>query len=286
MYIIFSLMVGYGCCSFYGRVARSSSATYVLCSLPTSDRLTKMERKNKLESVVDTMSSVGGDGCITETDSEEVLSSIQGVENNPMVPKRVKRLQRTCVSGGASGADFAWCEAAQNAGFDVKILSFPGHFAVVPDGVITDSLETKQIIQADSALDEASRTLGRRLRTVSSYTKNLLRRDWWIIKDVDAVFAVGWIKTTSEGLGVDGGTGWSCEMFWNRNKHRQTIPLFVYDMNDSHWYQVTNDAKWKRCDTPSMVSYENVAMIGSRMLVSSGRRAIEDVFRLLEEELQ
>jgi len=72
-----------------------------------------------LESVAETTGSEPGRDTKTETFDEKVLSYLEQVEEAWMKRKEKKDMQRTCISGGAKGADALWCTAAQNAGFDV-----------------------------------------------------------------------------------------------------------------------------------------------------------------------
>jgi len=224
-----------------------------------------------------------GDGYLED---EETLAYLAQVEEDWKRRKRQRETSKVCVSGGAKGADSLWCSAAHRAGFEVRIMSFENHSVVVPDvaaRVIT--LEVGALKEANAMLARASRSIKRKLPSPSSYNLKLLQRNWWIVKDVDAVVAIGKLDPNGHGLGVEGGTAWGCEMFWlaqNSPLRSSAVPLFLFDMVSAKWYQVTREGKWKSCSTPSLEPYTTVAMIGSRELSDSASNSIQDVFRVVK----
>ncbi len=132
-----------------------------------------------------------------------------------------------------------------------------------------------QLSEADGALRRASVTLGRKLPAADTYIRKLLQRNWFIVKDVEAVFAIGEFERDGK---VAGGTAWGCEMFFARMRGVPVIPLFLFDQGCDKWFQAKPDATWVECVTPSPSSYWIVALIGSRELTSAGRAAINNVF--------
>src|SRR5687768_14520855 len=92
-----------------------------------------------------------------------------------------------CYSGGASGSDKFWGRLAAVAGHEVCHYSFAGHGG--PGGSV--KLTQEQLEQADPHLLKANETLGRRFPTYKHFVDNLLRRNWWQIKDTDAVYGIG-----------------------------------------------------------------------------------------------
>ena len=58
--------------------------------------------------------------------------------------------------------------------------------------------------------------------------KSLLARNWFQVKNADAVFAIGTVADND--YEVCGGTGWAVQMAIDSNK-----PVFVYDQNKNSW---------------------------------------------------
>lgn len=220
------------------------------------------------------------------TEEALLLSFLTRAEDEWMHRKCLKTMNipRLCISGGARGADVLWCKSALESGLKVQIMSFQKHAVVGPDAANVIMLEEKSLREANSSLTQASSSLKRKLPSPTSYTRKLLQRNWWIIKDADAVFAISKIDPKGNGLRVEGGTAWGCEMYWLARRTKQLMSLYLYDMNRAGWYQATRAGNWEKCGTPSLMQFGRVAMIGSRELTAIGKTAIKEVFRLYEQE--
>ncbi len=209
-----------------------------------------------------------------------------------------------CISGGAIGADEHWAQAAIYAGLTVHIMSFEGHSAKIPFGSSINILDSTLLATADKPMEAAGLTIKRSLPVRGTYTSNLLRRNWFIVKDADAVFAIGTIskfsKITGTGTGtvgsdskninLAGGTGWGCQMFFDLKTKgsfmypkRFKVPLFVYDMYLNRWYQSMSDATWEECDMPDIYNYKTVGLVGSREISPGGTTAIRKVFEIFHQ---
>ncbi|KKN43673.1 hypothetical protein LCGC14_0700730 [marine sediment metagenome] len=124
-----------------------------------------------------------------------------------MIPENVPFLDKLDVdvmlSGGAKGADTAWGIAANNAGHQVVHWSFEGHKSFHPE--FTYKLTQEELEEADEYLKEANKTLKRSLPYSKPWIMNLLRRNWYQVKYIDAIYAVGTlnkkavIKDSSDG---------------------------------------------------------------------------------------
>jgi len=192
----------------------------------------------------------------------------------PHVPEPKKPVITTLTSGGAAGADHAWITHAIRAGVDARIMSFEGHARQVPAGARVAVLVDAALAAADSWLQIAAKAIGRRLPARGSYTRKLLQRNYAIVKDAQAVYAVGKLMKGGRGLGIDGGTAWGCEIFalW----HPDT--LFFFDMVSETWLTRKFGA-WKLCEVlPSPTTFVHCAGIGSRELTDAGRNAIGALF--------
>lgn len=192
--------------------------------------------------------------AVSEQTSEEIVA-----ENKTVLPE-----ETTMHSGGAYGADTVWENAATKYGVKTNAWSFEGHTGVISPNAIV--LTKEQLAEADGHLAKANETLERKWPTSQEYKSNLLRRNWYQVKDSDAVFAV---STLDNGI-VTGGTAWAVQMALDTGK-----PVFLYEQNQKQWL-VNNGDGWKQTDTPTLT--KNFAGIGSRQVNEAGEAAIEAVF--------
>lgn len=178
-----------------------------------------------------------------------------------------------CLSGGASGADYAWGLAAQNANHNVIHWSFQGHRTSDPSSTIVLSKAKLEI--ANSFLERANQNLKRKWPTSNQFVNNLLRRNYYQIQDVDAVYAVSNLEESKTMLNISGGTAWACQMYvdhwlYDRDDFDQ-CKLFLFDQRSCKWLSW----KWgweeiKFPPTPLGV----YAAIGTRELNDAGLNAI------------
>src|SRR5574343_314486 len=98
-----------------------------------------------------------------------------------------------CLSGGAKGADLQWGMTAGYAGHTVFHFSFANHRSLAPsDEVVV--LSHEQLVLADEYLLKANETLKRHFPPKNDFATNLLRRNWYQVRDSDAVYAVSTLK--------------------------------------------------------------------------------------------
>jgi hypothetical protein len=163
-------------------------------------------------------------------------------------------------------------------------MSFAGHRPVLPNiskGMCkVTTLSDEQLNESHYALVAAARAMGRRIPS-STYVKKLLQRDYWIIRDVDAVIAIGNLHPKGLGLGVDGGTGWGCEMYFDRVKRDgQPLSLMLYDQESKRWYKCQPDRTWTLMDWFPVLYNKRYALIGSRTITEDGMSQIRSMKRL------
>src|ERR1700722_12190899 len=137
------------------------------------------------------------------------------------------RGENICFSGGAEGSDILFGECADRLGHRVCHYGFMGHTTSVSQYILTES----QLVKADDTLVEVAKDLDRgAFSSYKPYTKNLLRRNYYIVKDVDTVYAIGRLKYDHSQ--VIGGTGWGVQMAINNG-----LDLYLYDMATTSWYE-------------------------------------------------
>ena len=176
-------------------------------------------------------------------------------------------------SGLAAGADTAWAKAADESGIKTIGHSFKGHSGsgTRPSLEVRNELTESQLKEADVHLKKANEVLNRPTGNMSEFVRNLLRRNYYQIKDSEAVLAVS--KILPGGKVVDGGTGWAVQMGIDMGK-----PVYVFDQEVNAWAK-WNGERFVKSDLPP--KFKSFAGIGSRNLKPSGRQAIKDYIESL-----
>jgi hypothetical protein len=177
-------------------------------------------------------------------------------------------------SGGAIGSDTAWDSIGKKYGMTSnKHYYFEGN--KTPNG--NTSIPINLVKEADNKLKSVNKVLGRKFPTSKEYVNNLLRRNWWQVKNSDAVFAISSITDNK----VNGGTGWAVHMAINEGK-----PVYVFDQNKNKWFTWGNTtekeglfSKKGFIETNTPILTKNFAGIGTREINDNGRKAIENVYK-------
>lgn len=168
-------------------------------------------------------------------------------------------------SGGAKGSDTVWGEVGSEFGVTSKHYYAEGQRT--PSG--NTPLTKEQLAEADKHLTKANSKLNRRFPTSNDYANNLLRRNWFQVKNADTVYAIGHISDNGT---VDGGTGWAVQMAIDNNKD-----VYVFDQQRLTWYRNRNK-QWSEVTTPKLTP--NFAGIGTREITREGIQAIRNVYSL------
>lgn len=173
-------------------------------------------------------------------------------------------------SGGASGADDLWIKCAHEHHCDIQMMTFDGHKRTQSVPCQLNVISDEKLLEIKPLIISTCKILNRKLDE-RSFVYNLIARNYYIIKDAQVVYAVGYLNQTN-GLGIDGGTAWGCEYF------KSMGVIYFYDMCTSKWLQHTVDA-WIECEcVPSPLQFQRVALIGSRELTLNGKEAIRSVW--------
>ena len=174
-------------------------------------------------------------------------------------------LENICLSGGAEGADLAWGSAATEANHSVVHFTFKSHRTNAPKEQIC-LLDDGFLRAADPACHKANETLKRHFPPRSPFAANLLRRNWYQIKDSTACYAISTIKN---GV-VQGGTSWATAMFIDKYD-QATCPCYVFCQEAVHWFEWTGE--WTPIYEPPIPTGVYTG-IGSRNLTMVGSLAI------------
>ena len=175
-------------------------------------------------------------------------------------------------SGGAPGSDSHWSLVAALHKHKIIHYSFnrhkiSPHFRVV----LTD----EELKKADEFLVEANKVLKRSLGK-NDYIKNLLRRNYYQIKQSDSLYAIA--ESFNGDVKKLGGTAWAVVMFLRQG----TGPAYIFSQSDEKWFRgdrggQENTFKWTEINKPKKPSGKYTA-IGTRKLKSSGRSTIFSLF--------
>jgi len=172
-----------------------------------------------------------------------------------------------CLSGGADGADLQWGMTAGSAGMTVIHWTFREHRhqSQAPAAELVE-LNQQQLAEADPYCQKANLTLQRRFPTSSVFGTNLLRRNWYQVRDAQACYAITEIKN---GI-VQGGTAWAVQMFKDRF-NGEPCPAYVFCQTTCHWFEWTGT--WSPIYEPPKPS-GIFAGVGTRNLSLTGKLAI------------
>ena len=117
----------------------------------------------------------------------------------------------------------------------------------------------------------ANKTIKRYPQGQARYIQNLLSRNWYQVKNSEAIFAIG--KFLDEKR-VSGGTGWAVQMGIDNKK-----PVFFFDQPRGEWNVYSNDNQ--RFLTIEYIPKltENFAGVGTRELDDNGIKAIQEILK-------
>lgn len=160
-------------------------------------------------------------------------------------------------SGGAIGSDTEWGNVAQKYGFDMI------HYTVDDYDKLSDD-DKKQV---EEQYKEVVERLQRKQLSADSYSGKLVRRDMLQANSADSILAIGRLGKNGH---VDGGTAYATERGIIRG-----IPVYLFDQDDNHW-KTYDGEKFINCEQPNLTRH--AALIGTRQITDTGKRAIQNVF--------
>lgn len=160
-------------------------------------------------------------------------------------------------SGGAVGSDTEWGNVAQKYGFDMI------HYTVDDYDKLSDD-DKKQV---EEQYKEIVERLQRKQLSADSYSGKLVRRDMLQANSADSILAIGHLGKNGH---VDGGTAYATERGIIRG-----IPVYLFDQDDNHW-KTYDGEKFINCEQPNLTRH--AALIGTRQITDTGKRAIQNVF--------
>jgi hypothetical protein len=170
----------------------------------------------------------------------------------------------TLYSGGASGTEAAFGEAAARAGCREVNFTFDGHKPARVEG--QKLLSPAELESGDVSIIYVSRRLNRKYNETGLIRK-VLQTLWHMVSRSDQVFVVGAIQEDGT---VVGGTGWSVELarMWSKD-------LWVFDQEQRGWFRWAG-AAWVPGEP--VITSTTLCGTGTRDLTDDGRAAIDALF--------
>ncbi len=187
-----------------------------------------------------------------------------GVPSGVDATGRPEAADCTLFSGGVTGAEAAFGEAAERHGVREVNFTFDGHAQARKRGA--HPLTARELAEGDVSLAYVSRRL-RRGYSESTSIRRVLQSLWHQVRSSQVVYVVG---TIQEDGTVTGGTGWSVELarMWNKR-------LWVFDQDKEQWFRWTGD-EWFAAEP--VIDAGTVCGTGTRQLTAPGRAAIDALF--------
>lgn len=183
-------------------------------------------------------------------------------------------LDNICLSGGADNSDLQWGMMAGSLGHKVVHWSFQGHRTDAPPADVVQ-LSQSQLEEADRFIERANRAVKRNWPSRHISTNNLLRRNWYQVKDTGAVYAVGNMVRGE----IQGGTAWAIQMYMDRFIHdgepMSSCNLFFYEQSMNVWWQWRG--QWEIRVSQPPVPQGVWTGIGTRDLTFEGKWMIRKV---------
>ncbi len=170
----------------------------------------------------------------------------------------------TLHSGGATGAEARFGEAAARWGVAERNYSFDGHEPARTEGRVV--LDESELEKGGVSLVYVANRLHRSWKHRPALRK-VLQLQWHVVSHARQVFVVGAIQPDGT---VHGGTGWSVELGRRWNKR-----VWVFDQPHEKWFTWKNGA-WTAGEP--VIEARDFAGTGTRFLTDSGAAAIDALF--------
>lgn len=175
-------------------------------------------------------------------------------------------------SGGCPGSDMEWENESIKYGINTIAYSFPGHHQ---EGKNPKILNESELNEGFDNVKIAEKGIKRPLFKIQyqPYIKNLLSRNWFQVKNAEAIYAIGTFFNNKHSL-VNGGTGWAVQMAINNKK-----PIYLFEQNFNMWYEYNYflNKFSPLLHIPKLT--KNFAGIGTRKINDNGKNAIKEILK-------
>jgi len=208
------------------------------------------------------------------------------------------------VSGGAKGSDAAWVAAFKPYATSIDVhVSEKWHVFKDSEGtvyhVLTDVIPDRAALKV---LGVTAKALNRTMP--EKVALRYILRDRLIAESANFLVAIGkFNRKTNDpmpGVGVEGGTGWTCQFFAEKHAREgkalftRSMEMYIFAEQDLKygWYQCKQSVKgkanvyeWRPCAEPELpIDGSKVAMIGTRDITPEGEEAIRSLARSYKQQ--
>jgi len=173
-------------------------------------------------------------------------------------------MEYICHSGGCPGSDMEWENECIKYGIKTIAYSFYNH---IQEGRNRKILTVEELNEGFEHVKIASKGIKRPSNVSSMYVRNLLSRNWFQVKNAEAVFAIGKFINTKL---VSGGTGWAVQMAIDNKKD-----VFVFDQKNNVWNKYNDYVEEFQVINYVPELTENFAGVGTRDINENGKKAIK-----------
>ena len=185
----------------------------------------------------------------------------------------------TIYSGGALGTDSVAEFAASELGMNIVIKIPPAH----PRECTVTPLTSHELDVANPYVERAAKILARpfHFHFQNSFKNNLIRRNFHIVSEAEAVHAFGRFESIINQKTLKGGTGWSVHLATELCKETGKPPMiFVYVMYHQSWFEcvrISDDFVFQRIYKKPYLMAESAA-VGSRHIEDKTSKEIVAFF--------
>jgi len=175
-------------------------------------------------------------------------------------------------SGGCIGSDMVWEDESFLYGVKTIAYSFKGHdqYGKNPKVLTNEELE-----EGWMNVKIAEKGIKRPLFRIqfNLYIRNLLSRNWFQVKNADAIFAIGKFFNDKRTI-VDGGTGWAVQMAIDNRKE-----IYLFEQNINAWFKYDyQSGRFEQMNCLPTLT-EHFAGIGTREINENGINAIKELLK-------
>jgi len=172
-------------------------------------------------------------------------------------------------SGGCPGADMTWEILGYDYGVTSIAYSFWNH---VQEGKNPRKLTVEELNEGFNHVITAAKSINRNIYGIAPYVQNLLSRNWFQVKNAEAIYPIGKFMDDRQ-TKVQGGTGWAVQMAVDNYKR-----IYLFEQNIGSWFSYDYvNKKFAQYDGIPTLTKE-FAGIGTREINDAGILAIQEIY--------
>lgn len=167
------------------------------------------------------------------------------------------------VTGNASGCEEEWLRVACDLHYQVHVILTKNKRLSPTKFISTCHLTDEAKVKSLEDIQNASIHLGSEIRDM-----DVLQRNWKIAKSTNVLLAIG--SQGEKGIKVSGGTGWTCQMFYDRG----IKTIYLYDVDKECWNEF-DGVEWGPIKKEIRIdNVEKIGCVGTRTMTETIRKVI------------